>query len=239
MTEVPSQMEEDLRFYPIVIPDLKNNKHLNYCYSIMKEVIEGFIVVGYTGILGILYLVKFLGINYHENMFYKWDKYMESKDRKRVIKERNSSGSNDDYLIRYYIFLKGSSGGRVRQSPFNIFIHKFLKSDEAVLHDHPWSYCSIILKGGYKEHMAEPCYAFPENNLEKVEIRKPGTLIINDYTHKHFVELIEDTCWTIFIPWKKKSDKWGFYPNLLKNKFEEQDNLFIEYDQYLVNNKND
>ena len=35
--------------------------------------------------------------------------------------------------------------------PFNILVHKILKSDLGDLHDHYWSYVTIILKGGYWE----------------------------------------------------------------------------------------
>ena len=40
---------------------------------------------------------------------------------------------------------------RLRWFPFNIFLHKILKSDLGDLHDHYWSYFTIILKGGYWE----------------------------------------------------------------------------------------
>lgn len=34
---------------------------------------------------------------------------------------------------------------------FSIRVHKFLRSDNDVLHDHPWSFLTVILKGGYHE----------------------------------------------------------------------------------------
>ena len=51
-------------------------------------------------------------------------------DRHRIIYAR---GDDEPYLERYYIFLKNRTS-----FPFNIFIHKFLKSDPDDLHDHPW-----------------------------------------------------------------------------------------------------
>ena len=69
------------------------------------------------------------------------------KGRKRIIKDRDS---NEPYLIRWYLFLKDR-----KNFPFNITLHKVLKSDEPVLHNHPWSYATLILKGGYWEHT--PC----------------------------------------------------------------------------------
>ncbi len=53
---------------------------------------------------------------------------------------------NEPYLERYYVFLKDRTW-----FPFNMFIHKFLKSDPDDVHDHPWPYATLILKGGYYE----------------------------------------------------------------------------------------
>ena len=63
---------------------------------------------------------------------------MEYLGRRRVINDRED---NEPYLERYYIFLKDR-----KTFPFNIFIHRFLKSDPDDLHDHPWEFRTIILK---------------------------------------------------------------------------------------------
>ena len=53
-------------------------------------------------------------------------------NRYRLIIDRTTK---EPYLERYYLFLKD------RQIfPFNIFLHKFLKSDPDDLHDHPWNF---------------------------------------------------------------------------------------------------
>lgn len=36
---------------------------------------------------------------------------------------------------------------------FNIFIHRFLKSDPETLHDHPWNFLSFIIRGSYIEEI--------------------------------------------------------------------------------------
>jgi hypothetical protein len=54
--------------------------------------------------------------------------------------------NGEPYLERYYVFLKDR-----KRFPFNIFVHKFLKSDPDDVHDHPWPYATLILKGGYWE----------------------------------------------------------------------------------------
>ena len=63
------------------------------------------------------------------------------KDRKRIITDRSGKVP---YLIRWYIFLKER-----KNFPFNVTLHKVLVSDEPKLHDHPWNWGAVILKGGY------------------------------------------------------------------------------------------
>ena len=79
------------------------------------------------------------------SIFHSFLFLLEKCDRKRIIKDRID---NDDYLIRYYLFLKNR-----KTFPFNIFLHKFLKSDTEDLHDHPWSFTTVILWGGYWEYI--------------------------------------------------------------------------------------
>ena len=71
-------------------------------------------------------------------------KLLERLGRKRIVMDRTS---NEPYLERYYLFLKD----RGERFPFNVFLHKFLKSDPDDVHDHPWPYFTIILRGGYWE----------------------------------------------------------------------------------------
>ena len=68
---------------------------------------------------------------------------MERLDRKRIIYDRLD---NEPYLERYYVFLKDR-----KLFPFNVFLHRFLKSDPDHVHDHPWPYATLILRGGYYE----------------------------------------------------------------------------------------
>lgn len=51
------------------------------------------------------------------------------------------------YLIRWTLIGLG-----IDSSWFSIKIHNILISDEECLHNHPWAFISIILKGGYTEH---------------------------------------------------------------------------------------
>ncbi len=63
-------------------------------------------------------------------------KLFQRLGRYRVIMDRVD---NELYLERYYVFLKDRE-----RFPFNIFVHKFLKSDPDDLHDHPWPFFTIM-----------------------------------------------------------------------------------------------
>ena len=113
-------------------------------------------------------------------------------DRHRIIYAR---GDDEPYLERYYIFLKNRTS-----FPFNIFIHKFLKSDPDDLHDHPWPWFTFIIRGGYWEHTPEGAFW-----------RKPFSCRWNKATSLHRIELDPNVqnCWTLFIPGPKQRE-WGF-----------------------------
>ena len=100
------------------------------------------------------------------------------KDRKRVIMDRGPSWPDYDkaepFMIRYYpLFRK-----RPKWFPFNIFIHKILKSDLGDLHDHYWSYITVILAGGYVETTKKGSYS-----------RKPGYIGFKKAEDSHSLKL--------------------------------------------------
>ena len=132
---------------------------------------------------------------------------MQRLGRHRVIMDRQS---DEPYLERYYVFLKDRAW-----FPFNIFVHKFLKSDPDHLHDHPWPYFTLILKGGYYEWV--PYY--DKDNKKMTEIckwRGPGHFRICKATSYHRIDLNPAvTAWTLFIPGPQKRE-WGF---LVRNKW--------------------
>jgi hypothetical protein len=132
---------------------------------------------------------------------------LDKLGRKRIVMDRQDS---EPYLERYYIFLKDRTW-----FPFNVFIHKFLKSDPDDVHDHPWSYATLILKGGYYEWL--PVFDDVGNKIaETCTWRQPGHFRICKATSYHRIELDPNvTCWTLFMPGPQRRD-WGF---LVKNKW--------------------
>ena len=119
---------------------------------------------------------------------------LEKLGRRRVILDRES---NEPYLTRYYLFLKDR-----KWFPFNVFLHNFHKGDLDDLHDHPWPYFTIILRGGYWEHT-------PRGRFW----RAPGHFRFQTPTSLHRIELEPDvSAWTLFIPGPKLRE-WGFIVN--------------------------
>ncbi len=128
-------------------------------------------------------------------------KLMQRLDRHRVILDRQS---NEPYLERYYLFLKDR-----KWFPFNVFLHKFLKSDPDDVHDHPWPYATLILRGGYYEWTPK----FDHNGKKIGEVqhwRGPGHFRTCGAESYHRIELDPSVeCWTLFMPGPQKRE-WGF-----------------------------
>ena len=131
-------------------------------------------------------------------------KLLDKLGRKRIIMDRES---NEPYLERYYLFLKDR-----KHFPFNVFLHKFLKGDPDDVHDHPWPYATLILKGGYYEWVPE----FDSNNTmlgQRRIWRGPGHFRTCSPTSYHRIELKPGvTAWTLFMPGPQKRE-WGFLVN--------------------------
>ena len=125
---------------------------------------------------------------------------MDKLGRKRIVMDRVN---DKPYLVRYYLFLKD------RQNfPFNIFLHKFLKSDPDDLHDHPWPYATLILRGGYYEWV--PVYEGTSMVGQQQVWRGPGHFRLSSAESFHRIELKEGvTAWTLFMPGPQQR-MWGF-----------------------------
>lgn len=148
----------------------------------------------------------------------KFLNFLERHGRKRVVLDRQN---NEPYLERYYLFLKDR-----KKFPFNIFLHKFLKSDPDEVHDHPWPYATLILKGGYYEWT--PVFNDDDKMIGEIcTWRGPGHFRICNAKSFHRIELDPDvTAWTLFMPGPQQRD-WGF---LVKNKW-------VQNDEHLANRK--
>ena len=145
-------------------------------------------------------------------------KLLEKFGRKRIIMDRIN---NKPYLERYYLFLKEREW-----FPFNIFLHKFLKGDPDDVHDHPWPYATLILKGGYYEWTPN----FDSQGTKISETRHwrgPGHFRMCSPNSYHRIELKDGiTAWTLFMPGPQKRE-WGFLVN----------DQWVQHEAYMINRR--
>src|SRR5436190_23028421 len=105
-------------------------------------------------------------------------------------------GGDQPYMLRWYLL--------PRNRWLNLYLHKFLRDDDArALHDHPWWFASLMLKGGYFEITPR---ADGQGNY--VIRRRAGSLAFRRSTHRHRVVLFKPTgksepCWTLILTGRK------------------------------------
>lgn len=94
------------------------------------------------------------------------------------------------YLKRWYI-----------ETPFfSLRIHHWLSGDDnRNFHDHPWSFFSLIVKGSYED-------VSPNGR----ELSKVGSIRFRSATHKHYVEVAPNGCWSLLIT-GPRIRRWGFW----------------------------
>lgn len=95
---------------------------------------------------------------------------------------------------------------RVLWTPFfAIYIHYIAKSDEDLYpHSHPFSFCSVILRGGYKEEWTDG------HNTEWT-VNKPYRILFRSSKGFHKITLLKPT-WTLVLTGRRESD-WGYLVN--------------------------
>lgn len=127
-------------------------------------------------------------------------KIMNKMGRYRLIPDRRTGA---DYMHRYYLFLKDRAW-----FPFNVTLHKIVRSDDPIFHDHPWSYMTIVIKGGYWEHT--PVKNSDGKLSDEKVWRGPGSIIKRSAGEYHWLELEnEQPVTTLFFMGTQKRE-WGF-----------------------------
>jgi hypothetical protein len=109
---------------------------------------------------------------------------------------------DDPYLVRWTLF----------SCPwFQVLLHRFLRSDSAAVHDHPWNFVSLVLWRGYREFLRPhdaPDYAPLDWNWPLR--RRPLSLAFRRAEDRHRVE-IDGSAWTLVVTGRKRRT-WYFYP---------------------------
>jgi hypothetical protein len=111
------------------------------------------------------------------------------------------------YMERYWL-RSYSAGGR-----WAARVHHIATPDlDRHMHDHPWDFVSIVLRGGYKELRPlsiDPAFDGDEERSYLVD-RRPGSIVLRLSTDRHrVVDVLPDT-WTLFITGPKRQ-WWGFH----------------------------
>jgi hypothetical protein len=83
------------------------------------------------------------------------------------------------------------------------------------LHDHPWTFLSIVLRGGYVECRPvdlEPCFSALMPNEEEFTTaeRRAGSIAIRQATDRHRIAIVRPDTWTLFV-YGPKRQWWGFF----------------------------
>jgi hypothetical protein len=86
--------------------------------------------------------------------------------------------------------------------------------DQRNFHDHPWSFYTLVLKGGYTDV-----------NPEGEERMTAGKLVFREAEHKHTVMVDKGGCWSLLLTGPEKR-RWGFW---VKNRFRKRNKYFFEH----------
>lgn len=130
-------------------------------------------------------------------------------------------GKDNPYLRRWWLL--------PRNRVLNVYLHQFLRDDDdRALHDHPWFWCSIILRGSYVEH------TIAAGGIHRKRIRRALSIRFGTPWGAHRIELVRAgspdapasiraavrhgllpadyafSCWTLFITGPRMRN-WGFH----------------------------
>lgn len=96
---------------------------------------------------------------------------------------------------------------RLVQTPwFSIFVHRMQVPDPGNdLHDHPWAFLSLVVKGGYVERVAERGVAG-----EVLRGRGRWSVAGIRLDQRHTVAAVRDPTWTLIVTGPTRR-RWGFF----------------------------
>lgn len=84
---------------------------------------------------------------------------------------------------------------------FNVYLHQLWAPEwHPECHDHPWSFVTVLLRGGYLEQTGN-----------KIRWRSPGSVLYRPATYAHNVVTCGKVSWSLIFTTAKSRD-WGFKP---------------------------
>jgi hypothetical protein len=103
------------------------------------------------------------------------------------------------YLRRWWVI--------PRNRVFNVYLHEFLRDDDdRALHDHPWPWLSIMLRGEYIEH------TIAAGGINHAKRHQAGGFRAHGPNYAHRLALADHgrPAWTLFITGPRLRE-WGFH----------------------------
>lgn len=115
----------------------------------------------------------------------------------------------ETYLTRY----------RIVQTPwFGVYVHRFDGPDSRpTLHDHPWPFLSLVLRGGYSERRR---YGGPLVRIRRLNVKATTDLHYIDHLHR-------TPTWTLMVVGRRVRT-WGYV---------ERDGTWTPFDQHPHNDE--
>lgn len=103
----------------------------------------------------------------------------------------------EDHLCETGVYLRR---WRVETPWFSVRVHHWLHSDDSRnVHDHPWDFVTVILRGSYVDE--------GRNGRQRV---RAGRAYYRPATHAHWVHLDRGPAWTLVLT-GPKIRRWGFW----------------------------
>lgn len=110
-------------------------------------------------------------------------------------------GRDECPYMRRWVFNFGLGSLRVH--------HWYKSDDDRHLHDHPWWFVTVVLKGGYTDVSAADGFLDAEAT-RRYDHLSAGSVRFRRALHAHTVQVDPGGCWTIMLTGRHSRD-WGFY----------------------------
>jgi hypothetical protein len=101
---------------------------------------------------------------------------------------------------------------RIIETPlFSIKIHEMLEPDDQDMHDHPYSFVSLILAGGYTEIVQrEPMRPMASKEVKTKTHKVGGLHLMRSYSAHRIIKLLRVPTYTLVLNGPRHRE-WGFY----------------------------
>ena len=107
------------------------------------------------------------------------------------------------YLERWWM--------RSRNDRMNVYLHHYIRDDDAALHDHQYGSVSLVMAEGLRETYQED----PPRSESLVRYPQPGDLVFRSSRMAHRLQVLPGSDpWTLFITGPRVKETWGFWCGL-------------------------